>query len=213
MGIFFSKKKPPSRVTEHDKAVLQLKQQRDKLRQYQKRIELSLGKDKDIAKKLLNNGQRDRAKLLLKKKRYQEQLLSKLDVQLDNLDKMASDIEFAQLETQVVSGLKAGNEALKQINDSLKIEDIERILDETREGIDKQNEINELLSGQLTDEDEAAVEEELAGMIEQEMPSVPSEEPKVEVNEEESEDEEEVADKEKPKQKEKRKEERVAVMA
>ncbi|CAH1260992.1 unnamed protein product [Diabrotica balteata] len=212
MGILFGKKKPPSRVTEHDKAVLQLKQQRDKLRQYQKRIELSLGKDKDIAKKLLNNGQRDRAKLLLKKKRYQEQLLSKLDVQLDNLDKMANDIEFAQLETQVVSGLKAGNEALKQINDSLKIEDIERILDETREGIDKQNEINDLLSGQLTDEDEAAVEEELAGLIEQEMPAVPSEEPRVEVNEEEEEDEEEIADKEKPKQKEKR-EERVAVMA
>ncbi|XP_072377599.1 charged multivesicular body protein 6-A-like [Diabrotica undecimpunctata] len=212
MGILFGKKKPPSRVTEHDKAVLQLKQQRDKLRQYQKRVELSLGKDKDIAKKLLNNGQRDRAKLLLKKKRYQEQLLSKLDVQLDNLDKMASDIEFAQLETQVVSGLKAGNEALKQINDSLKIEDIERILDETREGIDKQNEINELLSGQLTDEDEAAVEEELAGLIEQEMPAVPSEEPRVEVNEEEEEDEEEIANKEKPKQKEKR-EERVAVMA
>lgn len=80
-----------------------------------------------------------RAKLLLKKKRYQEQLLLKTDGQLENLDQLTHDIEFAQVELQVVQGLKQGNEALKKVNDTLNIEDIERILDETREGVDKQN--------------------------------------------------------------------------
>ena len=37
MGIIFGKKKPVSRVTEQDRAVLQLKHQRDKLKQYQKK--------------------------------------------------------------------------------------------------------------------------------------------------------------------------------
>lgn len=44
---------------------------------------------------------RSRAKLLLKKKKYQEQLLERTDAQLENLEKMTQDIEFAQVETQV----------------------------------------------------------------------------------------------------------------
>lgn len=80
-----------------------------------------------------------RAKLLLKKKRFQEQLLFNADRQLEKLEKLTHDIEFAQVELEVVHGLKVGNEALKKVNDSLNIEDIETILDETREGIEKQN--------------------------------------------------------------------------
>lgn len=79
-----------------------------------------------------------RAKLLLRKKRFQEQLLTKTDGQLTNLEQLTHDIEFAQVELQVVEGLKVGNEALKKVNDALNIEDIEKILDETREGIEKQ---------------------------------------------------------------------------
>ncbi|CAH1954561.1 unnamed protein product [Acanthoscelides obtectus] len=209
MGLIFGKKKPASRVTEQDKAVLQLKQQRDKLKQYQKRIELTLSKDKEIAKKLLDNGQRQRAKLLLKKKRYQEQLLVKTDAQLENLEKLTHDIEFAQVELQVVDGLKKGNEALKKVNDALNIADIERILDETKEGIDKQNEINELLSGQLTQEDEDAVEEELTNILKEQLPDVPIEEPTGDVD---AEEEEKVPAKEKGKGKTKEKEQE-AIMA
>ncbi|XP_066139537.1 charged multivesicular body protein 6-A [Euwallacea fornicatus] len=174
MGIIFGKKKPSSRVTAQDKAVLQLKQQRDKLKQYQKRIELTLASDRDLAKRLLSKGQKDRALLLLKKKRYQEELLRKTDGQLENLEKLTHDIEFAQIELQVVDGLKQGNEALKKMNDSLNIEDIERILDETREAKEKQDEISSLLSGGLTDEDEEAVEDELAAILKEQMPNVPS---------------------------------------
>lgn len=88
MGAIFGKsKKTVSRVTQHDKAVLvsffflsfflnnavffhcqnewfgiffkQLKQQRDKLKQYQKRIELSLVKDRELAKKCLATGRKE----------------------------------------------------------------------------------------------------------------------------------------------------------
>lgn len=79
-----------------------------------------------------------RAKLLLRKKRFQEQLLQKTDGQLENLERLTQDIEFAQVELEVVNGLKTGNDALKKINEALNISDIEKILDETREGIEKQ---------------------------------------------------------------------------
>lgn len=100
-GLFGKHKKPVSRVTEQDKAVLQLKQQRDKLKQYQKKIELNLERDRQMAKKLLNDGKRDKAKLLLRKKRYQEQLLQNTDTQLEKLEQLTHDLEFAQIEIQV----------------------------------------------------------------------------------------------------------------
>uniref|UniRef100_A0A6M2DQP6 Putative vacuolar protein sorting 20 isoform a tabanus bromius n=1 Tax=Xenopsylla cheopis TaxID=163159 RepID=A0A6M2DQP6_XENCH len=184
MGALFGKhKKSQSRITEQDKAILQLKQQRDKLKQYQKRIELSLEKDKQLAKQCLSNGRKDRAKSLLRKKKYQEQLLKNTDAQLENLEKMASDIEFAQVEIQVMDGLKQGNLALKKVHEVLTLDEIEQILDNTREAVDKQNEIDNLLSGVLTAEDEDAVEEELNELLDLEnassdinLPDVPSEE-------------------------------------
>lgn len=176
MGALFGKsKKERSRVTEHDKAVLQLKQQRDKIKQYQKRIEQTLEKDRQLARKLLQDGKKDRAKLLLRKKRFQEQILQKTDSQLENLERLVHDLEFSTIEMQVIDGLKVGNEALKKVHEVLNVGEVERILEETREGIEKQREIDDLLTGALTPDDEEAVEEELEKIIQAEMPEVPPE--------------------------------------
>ncbi|XP_043803202.1 charged multivesicular body protein 6 [Apis laboriosa] len=176
MGIFFAKKKPPSRVTEQDKAILQLKQTRDKIKQYQRRIEQNLEKERLLAKKLIQNKQRERALLLLRKKKFQEQILSKTDGQLENLEHMVHDLEFAQVELRVVDGLKVGNAALKKLHNLLSIDEIEKIMDETKEGIEKQKEIDDILSGELTESDETEVEAELdvllAAEVEEKAPEV-----------------------------------------
>ncbi|XP_046745208.1 charged multivesicular body protein 6 [Diprion similis] len=183
MGIFFSKKKPQSRVTEQDKAVLQLKQTRDKIKQYQKRIEQSIEKERLIAKQLIHDGKKDRALLLLRKKKFQEQLLSKTDSQLENLEHMMHDLEFAQIELKVIDGLKVGNTALKKLHDILSIEDIEKVMDETREGIEKQKELDDSLSGSLTDEDEAEAEAELEALLIQDRELQDKEEEKTKIPE------------------------------
>ncbi|XP_047356599.1 charged multivesicular body protein 6 isoform X2 [Vespa velutina] len=179
MGIFFTKKKPQSRITEQDKAILQLKQTRDKIKQYQRRIEQTLEKERLLAKKLIQNGQKDRALLLLRKKKFQEQILSKIDGQLENLEIMVHDIEFAQIEIKIVDGLKEGNAALKKLHDIFSIDEIEKVMDETREGIEKQRELDEILSGELTQEDEAEVEAELDVLLSAEIkeaaPEIPDE--------------------------------------
>ena len=165
MGIFFAKKKPPSRVTNQDKAILQLKQTRDKIKQYQRRIEQNLEKERLLAKTLIQNGRKDRALLLLRKKKFQEQVLSKTDGQLENLERMVHDIEFAQVELKVVDGLKVGNAALKKLHSLLSIDEIEKVMDETKEGLEKQREIDEILLGELTVEDEGEVEDELDALL------------------------------------------------
>ena len=86
-GVFGKSKKNVSRITEQDKAILDLKKTRDQLKQYQRKIEGNLEKDRELAKRLVKEGKKDRAKLLLRKKKYQETVLTRTDTQLDNLGK------------------------------------------------------------------------------------------------------------------------------
>ncbi|KAB5555754.1 hypothetical protein PHYPO_G00037750 [Pangasianodon hypophthalmus] len=176
MGNIFGKKKR-SRVTEQDRAVLQLKQQRDKLKQYQKKITLQLEKERQLAKQLLKDGKKEKALLLLKKKRFQEQLLDKTENQISNLERMVQDIEFAQIEAKVIEGLKVGNDCLKKMHEVMSIEEVERIMDETQESIEYQRQIDDILAGSLTQEDEDAVLAELEAITQGdiELPEVPDE--------------------------------------
>jgi charged multivesicular body protein 6 len=68
----------------------------------------------------------------------------------------------------VLDGLKSGSEALKRCHAMMSIDEIEKIMDETREGIDKQNEIDAILSGSLSPEDLEEVETELEKIMEEE---------------------------------------------
>lgn len=95
---------------------------------------------------------------------------------MDQLERMTHDIEFTQIEQKVLEGLKNGNIALKKMHDAINIDEIENIMEETREGIEKQNEIDALLSGALTQEDEDAVEAELEDIISATLPGIPAHE-------------------------------------
>jgi len=115
--------------------------------------------------------------LLLRKKKFQEGLLEKTDGQLDNLERLVQDLEFSQVEQQVLDGLKEGNAALQKANDMFSVEEVEQIMFDTQESVDKQREIDELLSGALTQEDEDDVLAELDKLMEdeeQKLPDVPT---------------------------------------
>lgn len=178
MGNVFARKGGPSRVTEQDRAILQLKQQRDKLKQYQKKLTLQLEKERLLAKQLLKDGKKERALLLLKKKRYQDQLLDKTETQISNIERMVQNLEFAQIEVTVLEGLKVGNECLKKMHEVLSIEEVEKIMEETQEAIEYQKQVDEILAGSLNQEDEEAVLAELEVITQDEdvaLPEVPTE--------------------------------------
>ncbi|VEL40341.1 unnamed protein product [Protopolystoma xenopodis] len=175
MGIFFSKR---SRITQQDKAILQLKQQRDKLKQYKRRVEVQIERDRSSAKQLLSDGKKDKALLLLKKKIYQESLIEKSEGYLRNIERLTEDLEFAQVEIQVFDGLKAGNAALKSLHEALSLDDVEKLMSDTQDAIDYQREIDSILSGCLTSKDLSAAECELNELLshddlQQPLPEVP----------------------------------------
>ena len=49
----------------------------------------------------------------------------------------------------MLDGLKVGNEALKKANEMFSIGEIEQIMDDTSEAVEKQNEISAILSGKI----------------------------------------------------------------
>lgn len=77
---------------------------------------------------------------------------------------------------QVLDGLKSGTAALKKVHEILSIDEIEQIMEESKEGIEKQREIDAVISGELTQEDEDAVEAELEAILDvgDKLPDVPA---------------------------------------
>jgi hypothetical protein len=111
-----------------------MKNQRDKLRQYQKRITVLTDREKEIAKECLAKGQTDKAKLALRRKKYQESLLSKTDAQLAQLEQLTSDVEFALVQKDVLYGLQQGTAVLKEIHKEMGgIENVEKLLADNEE--------------------------------------------------------------------------------
>jgi len=183
------------KITPQDRAILDLKLQRDKLKQYQKKIQGILDREHQIAKAHLAAGDKDRAVIALRRRKYQQSLLIKTDGQLENLEQLVSTIEFSLIEVSILHGLKQGNEVLKEIHREMSIESVEKLMEETQEAREYQREIGDLLANRLTLEEEDAVQAELlemqAATLEQvepvlhdKLPSVPTEQPSVAETEE-----------------------------
>ncbi|KAK9767645.1 Vacuolar protein sorting-associated protein 20 [Basidiobolus ranarum] len=164
-----SQGKQKRKITSQDRAILDIKVQRDKLKLYQRKIQTVLEREVEIAKQQLQLGNKRRALLALKKKKYQEQLLEKTDGQLLNLEELVSSIEFALVEKEVLAGLSSGNEVLKEIHSEMSIDAVEKLMDETADAIAYQNEIEELLSGKITEEDEEDILRQLDEIEKQEI--------------------------------------------
>ncbi|KAI8673404.1 hypothetical protein NCS55_00660400 [Fusarium keratoplasticum] len=172
-----------SKVTAQDKAILDMKNQRDKLHQYQRRISVLTDKETEIARQMLAKGDKKRALLALRRKKYQESLLAKTDAQLAQLEKLTTDVEFALIQKDVLFGLQQGTKVLQEIHAEMGgIEHVEKLMGETADAIAYQQEVSDMLGGRISNQDEEEVEEELLALeaeVAQELPSVPIAQPPV----------------------------------
>ncbi|TGZ84275.1 hypothetical protein EX30DRAFT_288888, partial [Ascodesmis nigricans] len=178
------------KITAQDRAILDLKLQRDKLQQYRRRLSHIQSLEHSLALKALRANDKPRALLALRRKKYQETLLAKTGAQLDVVEHLVSTIEFALVEKDVVEGLKAGNKVLGELRKEMSVELVEKILDESEEARRWQEEVGEMLKGVVTSEEEEEVEEELLALQReatgvkdskevQKLPDVPKTEPEM----------------------------------
>lgn len=115
---------------------------------------------------MLAQGDKKRALLALRRKKYQESLLAKTDAQLEQLEKLTYSVEFALIQKDVVFGLQQGTKVLTEIHREMGgIEHVEKLMGETADAIAYQKEVSEMLGdGRITNQDEEEVEDELAAL-------------------------------------------------
>ena len=100
------------------------------------------------------------------------------------------------IEHQVVKSLKTGNECLKKLHELMSLDEIETIMDDTREAVEHQRvyfidsflkllfyfkiilkkKIDELISGEFSREDMDEINSELESIIKSSLPEIPQNE-------------------------------------
>ncbi|KAM9957666.1 hypothetical protein ACTFIW_012633 [Dictyostelium discoideum] len=190
MGILFSHcsggREKEDKISKTDRAVLNLKIQRDKLKNYQTQLNVIIQREIAIAKECSKAGKKNQALLALKKKKYQEKMLDESFANLQNIEELIANVEQAEIQVRIFESLKQGNESLKEIQKEMSLEDVENLMEETAEAIQYQNDISEALSGKFSKEEEDDLLNELDEMEKQlnaqQYPKVPETQlPKIEL--------------------------------
>lgn len=195
MGAFSSKPKkvPTPEISAVDRAVLDLKNARDRLRQYRKKLEQDDAKLVAQAKKARDAGKKQQALGILRLRKYKEVQATNCENQLLNVLQMVETIDSKQNEAQVLSALAAGKDTLKKMHEERTVDDVLDLMDAVREEIEVEQEINQILQGvpTLSPEDEEAAIAELQALEGEkiELPIAPTGGvPKIEVRKETAEE-------------------------
>lgn len=175
MGSCTSSDEPPKtkakpEVNEKDKATLQLKVARDNLIKQKRKLDAQLEKQTALVKECLRAKKKDRALLLLKRKKLFEKQYEVASGELENVKTLLSEMEFATIQQQVMKSLSNGNNVLKEMERQLSLEDAQRIMDETAEGMAYAEELADIVAGNLSQEDDQDIENELMALAEEASP-------------------------------------------
>ena len=122
-------------------------------------------RETEVARRMAASGDRRRALLALRRKKYQEQLLAKTDAQLAQLEQLTRSVEFALIQKDVVFGLRQGTQVLADIHAEMGgLDHVEKLMGDTADAIAYQQEVSDMLGGRITNQDEEEVEDELAAI-------------------------------------------------
>ncbi len=165
MGALFSKKRKSAKqkvggVDKHDRAVLELKNARDKLQRYRKKLDLEAVQLTRQAAQLVRNGRKDRALMTLKIKKFKITNAEKADAQLFQVKKTIDTVEWEKEQTAVVKALKVGRDALQALHAQMPLDEVQALMDDTAEALEYEEEVSRILAGAFSAGDEDSLENE-----------------------------------------------------
>merc|ERR1711939_1258031 len=103
--------------------------------------------------------------MVLKRTKVMEKQLDQTMAELDNLKTMISTIEFAKIQAKVAEGMENGNKAMRMFQNELSLEDAQRIMDETQEGMEYLAELDRICGENLTEQDNDELQDQLDQMF------------------------------------------------
>jgi charged multivesicular body protein 6 len=186
MGSLISKtetvpKPKKLQISSIDRALLDLKNSRDRLQRYRARLEAD--NDKLLQGALLQKqaGKKERALGLLRLRKYKQMQLSSVEDQLLNVLTLTETIDSKQNERQILDAMTKGKDALAVMHKEHSVEKVIDLMEQISEENSVEQEITDILAAvpELSLAEEEALKQELAAMdgevSEQELPIAPTE--------------------------------------
>ena len=133
------------RLTPEEKAIVDCKLCRDKINAYIRRLEVREKKSREKAKELLKDKQRDRAKFYLRQAKLHSAQIKTNEGQLEMVNNQIIQIESSKNLQECLKVLQNGKDVLKKMQDSIKIEEWEKVRDDMDELKEKDKEISNFL--------------------------------------------------------------------
>lgn len=151
-------------LTEKDRTVLNLKLLSADMKKYQKGLDATCQVLLLRAKKLVesSNNNDQRALPLLKLRKFKLSQAEQLEKQLALIQKAIDEMEWADINKNIFTNIKESTQVLKMMNAQLPIEEVERILEESQNAIDMEQQISAAIGGLLPFD--AELERELAAL-------------------------------------------------
>lgn len=166
-GLFGRTGKKKANLDQTEKALLDCKMVRDKIKGYIKSLERNEKIKKEKAKEALREKKKDRAKMLLKlAKMYSEQIKTS-DGQLTMIEDQIALIESSRNQAEIMKVLQQGNEALKNLQKEVNVEKWEQVKDDLDDLKERDNELTEFFKerGLNADDVEDTVNKELEELM------------------------------------------------
>lgn len=176
MGSFSSKSTTTKNkvviVNDIDRTVLDLKNARDRLQRYRKKLEQDDAKLIEQAQRAKSCGNTTTALNLLRLRKYKKIQTTQCEDQLLNILKLVETIDSKRNDTVLLNAMTAGKDMLKKLHEETTVDDIMKLMDEITEEHVLEEEINNLIvqnstnmTNTLSIQDEEDIEQELLAMM------------------------------------------------
>lgn len=145
LSIFNCQKSNSAKLDKQEKAIVDCKLARDKIKSYIKRLQKNESLKKEKAKEALKNKDKDKARMfLMQSKMFKEQIAS-ANGQLVMIEDSITQIETARVQKEALKVLEQGNNVLKELYKEVNIEKWEKIGDDMNDIKQQQEEIGNFL--------------------------------------------------------------------
>ncbi|CAP91328.1 ESCRT-III subunit protein snf7 [Penicillium rubens] len=149
-------------------AILQLREQLDMLQKRERHLETQISEQEAMARKNVNSD-KNAAKNALRRKKVHEKNLEQTTAQIMQLEQQIYSIEAANINHETLAAMKQAGAAMKQIHGGMKLEDVDKTMEELQDQHALSAEIGSVITsfpiGEQPDEDELDAE---LGNLEQE---------------------------------------------
>ncbi|KXG45268.1 Snf7 [Penicillium griseofulvum] len=113
-------------------AILQLREQLDMLQKRERHLETQISEQEAMARKNVNTD-KNAAKNALRRKKVHEKNLEQTTAQIMQLEQQIYSIEAANINHETLAAMKQAGAAMKQIHGGMKLEDVDKTMEELQD--------------------------------------------------------------------------------